>query len=105
MPASSLVLIFVNYIVDMSAVCLQCVKLVMGRASFSLSINHADVFSTGNYSCVPFNKVGMAQPAAASIRVHSPPSFVQSLEPISGMTAVCLLLIYILPNVRSTNGA
>ena len=57
---------------------------IKGRTSFSLTFNHADVFSSGNYSCVPFNQVGMAQPAKTSIRIFSPPNFVQSLPPVSG---------------------
>ena len=57
---------------------------IKGRTDFRLSFNHADVYSSGNYSCVPFNRVGMAQPAATSIRIHSPPTFVQSLPPVSG---------------------
>ena len=57
---------------------------IKGRTSFILSFGQADVFSSGNYSCVPFNQVGMAQPAATTIRLHSPPNFVQSLPPVSG---------------------
>jgi hypothetical protein len=61
---------------------------IKSRTSFVLNYNHADVFASGNYSCVPFNQVGMAQPAATSIRIHSPPNFVQSLQPISGKNSV-----------------
>ena len=62
---------------------------IKGRTDFRLSFNHADVYSSGNYSCVPFNRVGMAQPAATSIRIHSPPTFVQSLPPVSGILLHC----------------
>ena len=55
-----------------------------GKTSFLLSFNHAQVSSEGNYSCVPFNRVGMAQPAGSSIRLHSPPTFVQKLPAVSG---------------------
>lgn len=57
---------------------------IKGRTTFGLTFNHADVFSSGNYSCVPFNQVGMAQPGKTSIRIFSPPNFVQSLPPVSG---------------------
>ena len=30
---------------------------IKGQTSFSLQKSHADVFSSGNYSCVPFNQV------------------------------------------------
>jgi hypothetical protein len=56
-----------------------------GKTSFLLSFNHAQVSSEGNYSCVPFNRVGMAQPAGSSIRLHSPPTFVQKLPAVSGI--------------------
>ena len=62
-----------------------------GKTSFILSFNHAQVFSGGNYSCVPFNRVGMAQPAATSIRIHSAPSFVQNLPLVSGKNNGILL--------------
>ena len=62
---------------------------IKGRTSFGLTFNHADVFSSGNYSCVPFNQVGMAQPGQTSIRIFSPPNFVQSLPPVSGTHCNC----------------
>ena len=69
-----------------------------GKTSFVLSFNHAEVRSSGNYSCVPFNRVGMAQPAASSIRIHSPPSFVQSLPPISGKCTTIYMQFILIRN-------
>ena len=73
---------------------------IRGRSTFVLKIEEAEVKSAGNYTCVPFNKVGMSEKtteaedggehvqgggfAAAHVEVHAAPRFVQRLPVYSG---------------------
>lgn len=73
---------------------------IKGRSTFVIKIEEAEVRSAGNYSCIPFNKVGMAEAEAqvgddgrgredrgfvpALVEVHAAPEFVERLPVYSG---------------------
>ena len=61
---------------------------VTGHTNFDLYIKRADVATAGNYTCIPFNQVGTAEPAAVNIRIFAPPNFVEPLKPFTGRNLV-----------------
>eukprot|EP00094_Tigriopus_californicus_P006888 TCALIF_06634-PA protein Name:"Similar to HMCN2 Hemicentin-2 (Homo sapiens)" AED:0.02 eAED:0.03 QI:0/0.5/0.28/0.85/1/1/7/253/1111 len=62
---------------------------IKGQEGFLIGIKEAKAHSAGNYTCKPFNQVGIAaevdiKEASANIEVHIAPKFLRNLKPITG---------------------
>ena len=57
-----------------------------GNGGFILANREAHVASAGNYSCVPYNRVGNDEKGAKThIKIHAAPTFLTKLPSITGI--------------------